>query len=455
MLAKAMYVTKDITFVTEQRGYGAWETPDTGGEIAALLDRLAHSAAGGTVREMSVILDHDTATAHGFPAELPSTPERAKNVPVLQKARAHGWHCSRVRRWMTFQRDNTPTLHIGLAHWMRQDKNPLWDNDPGAATYLMWRFQNLTGQAWHASPGVMGSQMLKALHPNNSVTWHPDYQPVPREAFRQLTRTQYTYTNHPMIDALLPGWYVHVYDTNKAYLAGAGAADLARTALIHTGPTTPFQRGIAGMWRVVVPAWNDKLLPHPMGSNRTPGDDVWVTTPTLALVQELANEKPALIEFPRILDAYTAPPITGDRKKTIPRTTRVLRQWADLIKTCLERCAHEPNELEREKLTTALKGCYQQSVNGIWKTSSSQIFREDWFYTVDALVGANLYRKIRNTMNAGGPSPLRMSDVDAVHFMSLKENPKDDPLKRFVIGDSLGAFTVKTLTADEWRGEYL
>lgn len=449
MLAKALYITQDITFVAEQRGSSAFETPDTGRDPAVLLDRLAAAAAAYGIHEMSVILNRDVALHHGFPDSLPASRSKCEEHPVMLRVRERDWRCNRVRRWMTFQRRDTPTIHVGIGHWMSHDqaRNPLWDNDPAAAAYLLWRFQNISGLAYHASPGVMGTQMLKALYPNNTVTWQA---PLPADV--QLTRTEYNYVNPDMAAALTSG-YVHIYDTNRAYLASAQAADLARTPLGHTGPTAPFKRTIAGVWQVVVPTWNDKLLPHPMGSNRTPGEITWVTTATLALVEEVARDR--LIEFPRILDSYTAAPLRRDGK-LIPCTSRITREWASKINVAIQRCVDEPISIERDKLIAAFKGCYQQSINGLWKDKEkSHIFRLDWYYTNDALAGANMYRKLRSTRNCGGPTPIRIGNVDAIHFVSDKEDPKDDRLKFFLPGDMLGRFSVDTLTAEQWHGAYL
>lgn len=460
MLARALYVADDITFVAEQRGSSAFETPEVENDFGALLDRLARSAAVHELHEMSLYLDRTVALRVGFPAELPRTTALCEKHPTMTAARERGWRVNRVRRWMTFERDNTPTLHIGLAHWQRQDKNPLWDNDPAAAAYLLWRFHNISGHAYHASPGVMGTILLKALYPNNTVTWHAQYPDAVRDIWRTLTRTDYTFTHQPQADMLTAhqahgrnGVYVHLYDTNRAYLAGASVAQFARGTLAHTGPTAPFDRNHAGIWRVVVPTWNHRNLPHPMGTNRRPGDDVWVTTPTLELVEQLADE--GLIEFPRILDSYTAPPTRNAKGQKIPQTTRLLREWATKIDTFIQRCDLEQLDLEREKLTRAFKGLYRESVNGLWKTSKSQIFREDLYFTTDAMAGANLFRKVHLTQKAGGPVPIHIGDVDGVHFVSGKADPFEDPLNRFRIGDRLGQFSVTTYTADQWHGEFL
>lgn len=455
MLAKALYITKDITFVAEQRGMSFPVTPDTasvtlpGGDLAILLDRLAQTAHRYGLHEMSVYLEDEFGQQLGFPARLPTSASASEKHPTVLRAREHGWRVNRLRRWMTFQRENTPTIHIGLARFMNRDANPLWDNDPAAAAYLLWRFQMLCGHAYHAKPGVMGSIMLVSLYRDNQITWHPSTYDV----FNQVTITEYNHVNRELVDQVDAAGYVHAYDTNRAYLAAAGAADLARTQLTHTGRTQAFHKSISGLWKVVVPTWNETRLPHPLGSNRQVGDEVWVTTPTLALVAELADDKRGIITMPHVIDAYTAPPRVRDGK-TVPHTTRVLREWAKLIDTCIGRCAAEDSSLERDRLVDTFKACYKESVNGIWKTSSSQIFRVDWYYTVGALAGANGYRKVWNTGNTTDRWPTYLGNVDAIHYNSTKPDPYEDRLKRFVIGDGLGAFSVQSHAADEWHQEY-
>lgn len=455
MLARALYVTKDITFVAEQDGYHARETPlkavalhDNAGDLGLLLDRLAAVTARIGLHETSLYLDPDAASWFCFPAKMPTSAVKAKDAAALVHARHRGWRVNTLRRWMTFQKDGMPVIHIGLARWMSKEVNPLWDNDPVTAAYLLWRFQNISGQAYHAKPGVMGSRMLNALYRNNSVTWHPETLDV----FKQVTITEYNHVNRALVDEIGDG-YVHAYDTNRAYLAGAGVADLARTPLIHTGRTQGFDKTISGVWECVVPVWNEKRLPHPMGSNRYIGERVWVTTPTLDLVQQLADDPRGLIQMPLILDSYTAPPRVRDGKK-VPCTTRVLREWASGINQCIERAGDEEDPAERAKLVDAFKQCYKESVNGIWKTSSSQIFREDWYYTVGAVVGANLYRKMFSAANATGRFPTFVGNVDAVHYNSEHENPMDDPIKRFNIGNALGSFSVDSYTGEKWRQEH-
>lgn len=454
MPARALYITQDITFVAERDRVSAYETPLVSDDLVVLLVRVATRAFGWDMGEISLYLAPDVAQALGFPAALPG-PDAAKTHPVLQRARAHGWHTERVRRWMTFTHDGAPAVHIGLAQWMKRDRrNPLWHEDPAAAAYLLSRFHQLLGVAFHANPGVCGTSLMRAIYGRPKAVaplWRHQQQPAP---LTEMTRTEYHFLNEGLAQTITSG-YVHCYDVNRAYLAGAIAADLAHSPLYHTGRTEKFHPQVAGLWQVEVPVWNDKRMPHPMGSNRTPGDVVWITTPTLTLVQQLSEQ--GVIVMPSVLDSYTAPPFPSrDGKKPVPRTKRLTREWGVAINQAIMQCDLESSPAEAEQLRAAFKGCYQQSINGLWSTSKSLIFRSDWFYTADAVTGANLYRKAWSTgIGSEERSPLYIGNVDCVHYASDKEDPAEDRLKKFVLNNDLGGFKVVTLTAEQWREEYL
>lgn len=104
-------------------------------------------------------------------------------------------------------------------------------------------------------------------------------------------------------DVPLDGELVLV-DRNGSYPSACSSVPLAPNALKHTGPMSEYDPGLAGIFLVDRPEWNDPTMPHPLGKLAATGEaEVWVTTPHLKLL--LAQATAGRTQALTIRDSWT------------------------------------------------------------------------------------------------------------------------------------------------------
>lgn len=388
--------------------------------LGAFLDRVAAKFH----QEGVVLLTTNAGLALGAPVSVPDVD--LETDPFLNGA--PGWTSGPVRPWVTFRREGHALVHVGFLGLMTEaDRFPL-----RGAMYLdtmnrLAYWHRFTGAAYHGSPGVAGDDLLRVLaHAprGKSPYWcPPDRWTVPEwEDCERPYKVNGAYAWSRSEDSVAEVGY----DANKAYLAAASTVELAPGTLERRGQRK-FDRKRAGYWLAEICPWPERRIPDPAGPASVAGAR-WVTTPTLALLEDLRDEgKHGGFE---ILDSYTAP------------GHRILRPWAEKIRDGLY--GDHPIVDDDDEGPAALRSAFAavyKATHGMVKQNGDvgRTRRPDWYYAWMAQARVTLWRKMW-TAGKAGRWPLRI-DVDNVWYSC--ESESDEPPAGFVLGTKLGEFKVK------------
>lgn len=400
------YVHPDYTTL-DGLTLGAQETPVDAfnGGLGALLDRVSRRFQdAGTL-----VLTAASMAKLGVPVSQP-TGDDGKPAPVtagrvLDQARIRGWKCSGLRDWTTFTRPGQPTVYLALEPWIdrQQARNPLmtWWPEDTASALALWH--HVTGTPWRGTPGMAGCGILADQYPHGkrSPTWKPS-SGTPDGAEEMPF--------HPGDFGLpMEGQRIAGLDATRMYPVAAGTALLAAVTL-RPGPKV-FDPALSGWWLVDIGPWGDPLLPHPAGYGAARR---WVTSPTLALLDEIARGDGHHVTY-TIHQSYVAP------------GRRLLRQWADVVERAYQvgRLVPPPgpdyDELACGRVSQAGKSVGRETL-GLFNKEENWIFRPDWWFTIVALARANLWRKMRLAVAAG--HRIAYIDTDCVWFLASLEYPE-------------------------------
>ena len=402
------------------------ETPDgVLSSLPALLARLApvFEREGAGV----VILSGGAAEALCVPLTAPRTPAEAKDHPVLTAPRAVGWRVSAVAPWMTFWGEQRPTLHIAVHPALDpQATGPLYDPVPFEMSWHAHRFHTLTGGAYHATPGVTGVGLLRdGYRGRKAPYWTPGERRWPAGT-RQAEYDLLWERGGPA-----GGRYVHGYDARQMYLAAAGVAQLAIGELRHSGPRCRPSDKTAGYWRIERPTWNERRMPDPLGHRqrgvREGREALWVTTPTLLLLDELAEQ--GATSAPVVLDSWTA------------EAGRVMRGWAETLTRALAVVRESSDPADARQLA-ALKATYAQSL-GMMARETSRVHRPDWRHAVIGTARANFWRKVWRVAQVEDRWPVSVR-VDCVRYAADTRDPVAAVPSGIALGEGAGAFKIES-----------
>lgn len=393
---RAVAMTRDEVVLDGERVYpfGALGALDC---INGLLTRLA----GGFPKEGGVLLISDDVMAS---LGLPGSGFR--------------------EGWAKFRLPGQPVVNVGLADQL--PRCPLvYPKDPRRSTNSLAAWHLLTGHPWFGTPGLAASDVLednlKAVKPKAAV--------------RRLTKGGPGDSAHEAALSKImplpnPGIYHHVYDCNRQYLAAVGAVEVCPWALRHTGDRD-FDKRLAGWWLIEVPAWNMPMLPDPAGYESWPmpgrpphSRQRWLTTPTVALLAELAEQ--GLSAGVEVLDSWTG------------TSRRLFRPWAEKMEGAYQRAVN----VGLADIATAIKQAAGREVMGLWNAESYHTYRPDWHYSVIAQARCNLWRKLHAVFNNTGRYPLGV-ETDAVVYGAMEADPIEACPAEFTLGANLGQFKVK------------
>lgn len=325
-----------------------------------------------------------------------------ENHPVLEAPRARGWNVSGLGPWSLFWSDNAATARVSVAcfPWLSSRTGPLWVQDIAVREFAadLARYQELTGSPFYATPGVSGLALMRDV---TRLAAAPKWVAPPKISMEGLRHAEddYRLWEQP---GNADGTFEHTYDANGMYLGAAGAVYLpvSELAFVRGGW---FDAKRAGYWQIVRPVWNDPNMPHPCGNHQSGSGLIWVTTPTMSLLAELASA--GLLEMPDVVASWTA------------ASSRVLRQWQSRLSGALGSLA----EFDGPQMRRAIKATYAEAI-GLLGREGGRVWRPDWRHHVIAAARCNLFRRVWSVGMATGRWPVRLR-VDAVTYTSDEYDP--------------------------------
>lgn len=267
---------------------------------------------------------------------------------------------------------------------------PLIDDQPILTAMYLHRWQATTGTPWAGTPGMVGNSMFRDGWTRGAAPrWTLDRAaPVPWDEVMGGERAYSPLQWHTDYSGTIRG-----YDLNRAYFSALLNLEAAGDQLQYAGSELQFTPERGGVWRVDVEPWTDERLPDPAGYGEVLDDGTrWLTTPTLALLQQLADDG-AHMGF-RVIESWTAP------------KRRLCREWCAALRPLLDDDAGF--------LTAAAKRVYQETW-GMWARPSGRVYRPDWHLSVLSLARANLWRKMHRAGRDDDRWPVRI-ETDAVFY---------------------------------------
>lgn len=200
---------------------------------------------------------------------------------------------------------------------------------------------------------------------------------------------------------LPPGEHeVSALDINGAYLS-ALKTHLPIGQLEHS---TGFEhdRRRAGVHLITPPRWDhEAVLPNPIGQRDEPGS-LWVTEPTLRLLQRLSGPKYMLCEPPEIHESYTSGATEG-----------LLEKFRVALKD-----ARDAAIAEQDEVTLAyVKAMYSKFVSTMGESNyNRELYRPDWMHLIRSQAFTNLWMKALKAHEAG-LTVVRAVGTDELHVI--------------------------------------
>lgn len=192
---------------------------------------------------------------------------------------------------------------------------------------------------------------------------------------------------------------VTALDINGAYLS-ALKTHLPLGALEHSFGNIHSGRR-SGIHLITPPEWtHDAYLPNPLGSREEPGP-LWVTEPTLRLLQRLASDKYGrLCEPPVIHESFTS----GSTEHLFEKFRQVLRD------------AREKAIVENDETTLEyVKAMYSKFVSTMGESNfNREIYRPDWMHIIRSQAFVNLWLKAHKAHTVG-LTVVRAMGTDELH----------------------------------------
>ncbi|MDT0418880.1 helix-turn-helix domain-containing protein [Streptomyces sp. DSM 41982] len=226
-------------------------------------------------------------------------------------------------------------------------------------------------------------------------------------------------------------WEVTALDINGAYLS-ALKTHLPLGQLEHS---TGFahDRRRAGVHLITPPAWDhDAELPNPLGARDEPGP-LWVTEPTLRLLQRLAGPKYGLCGAPEIHESYTS-----------GSTENLLEKFRTELKDARDHAITEDDEVTLEYV----KAMYSKFVSTMGASNyNRELYRPDWMHLIRSQAFANLWMKALKA-HESGLTVMRAMGTDELHVIGDWRGvfPEGRAVTEVKIKDT---YSVGTTTDDE------
>ncbi|MDN0197977.1 helix-turn-helix domain-containing protein [Streptomyces sp. S.PNR 29] len=206
--------------------------------------------------------------------------------------------------------------------------------------------------------------------------------------------------NWTRLDPPSSGGQVTALDINGAYLS-ALKTHLPLGALEHSTGNVHSRRR-AGIHLITPPEWDHHpCLPNPMGSREEPGP-VWVTEPTLRLLQRLSTAQYGpLCEPPVIHESWTS-----------GATEQLFEKFRQILRDAREKAITENDEVTLEYV----KSMYSKFVSTMGESNFNRaIYRPDWMHIIRSQAFVNLWLKAYKAHTAG-LAVMRVMGTDELHI---------------------------------------
>ncbi|MER5950307.1 helix-turn-helix domain-containing protein [Streptomyces sp. NPDC001904] len=201
---------------------------------------------------------------------------------------------------------------------------------------------------------------------------------------------------------LPPGEHeVTALDINGAYLS-ALKTHLPLGQLEHSAGGVGHDRRRAGVHLITPPHWgHEDVLPNPIGQRDEPGP-LWVTEPTLRLLQRLSGPKYGLCEPPEIHESYTSGATEG-----------LLEKFRIALKDARDTAIAEGDEVTLEYV----KAMYSKFVSTMGESNyNRELYRPDWMHLIRSQAFANLWMKALKA-HEEGLTVVRAMGTDELHVI--------------------------------------
>ncbi|MBV2358096.1 transcriptional regulator, partial [Streptomyces sp. J2-1] len=193
---------------------------------------------------------------------------------------------------------------------------------------------------------------------------------------------------------------VTALDINGAYLS-ALKTHLPIGQLEHS---TGFDhdRRRAGVHLITPPAWDhEAYLPNPIGNRDEPGP-LWVTEPTLRLLQRLAGPKYGMCDPPEIHESFTS-----------GATESLLDKFRIVLKDARDTAIAQDDEVTLEYI----KAMYSKFVSTMGESNyNRELYRPDWMHLIRSQAFANLWMKAFKAYDEG-LTLVRAMGTDELHVI--------------------------------------
>ncbi|WP_018545903.1 helix-turn-helix domain-containing protein [Streptomyces sp. LaPpAH-108] len=189
-------------------------------------------------------------------------------------------------------------------------------------------------------------------------------------------------------------------DINGAYLS-ALKTHLPLGALEYSTGNVHSRRR-AGIHLITPPEWDHHpYLPNPLGNREDPGP-VWVTEPTLRLLQRLATDQYGpLCDPPVIHESFTS-----------GATEQLFEKFRQALRDAREKAITDEDEVTLEYV----KSMYSKFVSTMGESNYNRaLYRPDWMHIIRSQAFVNLWLKAHKAHTAG-LTVMRVMGTDELHI---------------------------------------
>ncbi|MFD6826060.1 multiprotein-bridging factor 1 family protein [Streptomyces sp. NPDC060085] len=193
---------------------------------------------------------------------------------------------------------------------------------------------------------------------------------------------------------------VTALDINGAYLS-ALKTHLPLGQLEHSTGNVHDKRR-SGLHLITPPVWeHDAVLPNPVGQRDEPGP-LWVTEPTLRLLQRVAGPRYGLCDPPEIHESWTSGSTEG-----------LLEKFRVALREARDRAISEGDEVTLEYV----KAMYSKFVSTLGESNyNRELYRTDWMHLIRSQAFANLWSKAYRAYDQG-LMVVRAMGTDELHVV--------------------------------------